>query len=85
MKPLPEEVATSVDEALTEIDDSADEYICAACGDPMSIPGDLDPTVLCNPCAQAIAVILAKFIREKHQDTQLKPEPVAPVTVGKET
>jgi hypothetical protein len=51
----------------------------------MSIPGDLDPTVLCNPCAQAIAVILAKFIREKHQDTQLKPEPVAPVTVGKET
>jgi hypothetical protein len=62
---LHEEIANAVNEVLTEIEYDADEFICAACGGMMSIPSELDPTAVCNTCAQAIAVIMAKFIRDE--------------------
>ncbi len=37
-------------------------YDCVVCGGPFSVPDDLEPTPLCDPCAQTAAVRLAKHI-----------------------
>lgn len=36
---------------------------CRECREPMETTDDLEPTPLCNPCAQEAAVVLARAVK----------------------